>query len=298
MVPAISTEELTKFYGRHRGIEGVSLTVRPGEVFGLLGPNGAGKTTTIRLLLGLISPTAGHMRVLGLDPHADGVAVHRRVGYLPGELGLYEHLTGHQLLEFVAGLRGLTDLAYATSVAERLGLDLGRRIHDLSKGNKQKVGLLQAFAHRPDLLILDEPTSGLDPLVQQEFGQLVRETVADGRTVFLSSHVLAEVQDLADRAGIEREGHLVAVEDVGALSARAGTRVEVRFAGAAPELGGLAGVRDTKIDGDLLACTVDGDVDPLVKAVAPYHVVSFTSVRADLEDVFLSYYGRGDHDAA
>jgi ABC-2 type transport system ATP-binding protein len=298
MISAISTEELTKFYGRHRGIEAVSLNVRHGEVFGLLGPNGAGKTTTIRLLLGLIFPTAGRMRVLGLDPTTDGVAVHRRVGYLPGELALYERLTGRQVLEFVAGLRGMTDLGYAMSVADRLGLDLGRRIHDLSKGNKQKVGLLQAFAHRPDLLILDEPTSGLDPLVQQEFGRLVRETVAEGRTVFLSSHVLAEVQDLADRVGIVREGRLVAVEDIDALSARAGTRVEVRFAGAAPQFGELDGVRDTKVDGDLLTCTVDGDVDPLVKEVAAYHVVSFTSASADLEDVFLRYYGRGDQDAA
>jgi ABC-2 type transport system ATP-binding protein len=202
------------------------------------------------------------------------------------------------LLEFVAGLRGLTDLGYAMTVADRLGLDLGRRIHDLSKGNKQKVGLLQAFAHRPDLLILDEPTSGLDPLVQQEFGRLVRETVAEGRTVFLSSHVLAEVQDLADRAGIVREGRLVAVEDIDALSARAGTRVEVRFADAAPQFGELDGIRDTKVDGDLLTCTVDGDVDALVKAVAAYHVVSFTSASADLEDVFLRYYGRGGQDAA
>jgi beta-exotoxin I transport system ATP-binding protein len=294
----IETSGLRKQFGPTLAVSDLSLGVREGEVFGFLGPNGAGKTTTIRLLLGLIFPTAGRMRVLGLDPNTDGVAVHRRVGYLPGELALYEHLTGRQLLEFMAGLRGMTDLGYAMSVADRLGLDLGRRIHDLSKGNKQKVGLLQAFAHRPDLLILDEPTSGLDPLVQQEFGRLVRETVAEGRTVFLSSHVLAEVQDLADRAGIVREGRLVAVEDIDALSARAGTRVEVRFAGAAPQLGDLDGVRDTKVDGDLLTCIVDGDVDPLVKAVAAYHVVSFTSASADLEDVFLGYYVRGDQDAA
>jgi ABC-2 type transport system ATP-binding protein len=298
MVPAIEIEALTKFYGRHRGVEEVNLTVAPGEVFGLLGPNGAGKTTTIRLLLGLISPTSGRIRVLGLDPHTDGVELHRRVGYLPGELSLYEHLTGRQFLQFVAGVRGLTDLSYATGVAQRLGLDLDRRIHELSKGNKQKVGLLQAFAHHPDLLVLDEPTSGLDPLVQQEFARLVAETTAEGRTVFLSSHVLAEVQDLADRAGIVREGRLVAVENIDALTARAGTRVHIRFTGPAPELGELAGVRDTKLDGNTLVCTVDGDVDPLIKAVAAYHVVSFTSSRADLEDVFLSYYREADRDAA
>lgn len=300
MVDVISTDGLTKFYGRHRGVEGLDLTVRPGEVFGLLGPNGAGKTTTIRLLLGLISPTAGRMDVLGLDPRHDGVDLHRRVGYLPGELALYERLTGRQFLDFVAGVRGMRNLDYAHGLAERLGLDLSRRIHELSKGNKQKVGLLQAFAHRPELLVLDEPTSGLDPLMQQEFQGLVRETVAEGRTVFLSSHVLAEVQELADRAAILRAGRLVAVEDVDALNARAAAHVRLRFAEAVParEFADVAGVRDVHVSGDTVDCTVDGDIDALIKRAARHHIRSIGSVEADLEDVFLSYYREGEDDAA
>jgi beta-exotoxin I transport system ATP-binding protein len=296
----IRAEDLTKFYGRNRGVQGLTLDVGPGEVFGFLGPNGAGKTTTIRLLLDLIRPTRGRLEVLGTDPREGGARLRRRIGYLPGELRLWERLTGGQLVTFLAGLRGMRDLRYPWRLAERLGLDLSRPVRELSKGNKQKVGLVQALMHRPELLVLDEPTSGLDPLVQQEFQALMRETTEAGATVFLSSHVLGEVQEVADRVGIIRDGRLVAVEDVDALRARAGTRVSLRFADPVPanEFAGLAGVHDVTADGPLLLCVVEGEVDPLVRAAARHHVVALTSTEADLEDVFLSYYREGERDAA
>jgi ABC-2 type transport system ATP-binding protein len=301
MGAAICCTGLTKFYGRTRGVEGLDLTVEPGQVFGFLGPNGAGKTTTIRLLLDFIRPTRGRVEVLGMDPSRDGLRLRRRLGYLPGELALYERLTGEQLLRFFAGLRGLHDLGDGHELAERFGLDLSRPIHTLSKGNKQKLGLVQAFLHRPELLVLDEPTSGLDPLVQREFHRLAREVAAEGRTVFLSSHVLSEVQELADRAAIVRAGHLIAVEDVDALKARAGRHVELRFASPVPaaDFRNLPGVRDLRVAGPVVSCTVEGEVDALVKAAARHRVLALSSAEVDLEDVFLSYYREeGASDAA
>lgn len=201
---AILTEDLTKRYGKHQALDGLDLVVRRGEVFGFLGPNGAGKTTTIRLLLDLIRPTAGRVEVLGMDPRRQGREVRRRVGYLPGKLALYDRLTGREVLTYLGHLRDGVDWAHADSLARRLDLDLNRPIGALSRGNKQKVGLVQALMHRPELLILDEPTGGLDPLVQREFHRLVREASGEGRTVFLSSHVLGEVERVADRVGIIR----------------------------------------------------------------------------------------------
>lgn len=198
----ISTEKLTRRFGKRRGITDVTLTVTRGEVFGFLGPNGAGKTTTIRLLLGLYHPTDGRATVFGLDPRRDAAKVHRRVGYLPGELALYPRLTGRDILDSVARIRGHTDHRYRDMLIERFGAELDRPVRTLSKGNVQKIGLILAFAHRPELLILDEPTSGLDPLLQDAFSELVGETAADGRTVFLSSHDLDEVQRLVDRLAI------------------------------------------------------------------------------------------------
>jgi ABC-2 type transport system ATP-binding protein len=288
---AIRTRELTKFYGEHRGVEALDLEVRSGEIFGFLGPNGAGKTTTIRLLLDIIRPTSGHAEILGLDVNARSLEVRALTGYLPGELALYEYMTGEQLLQHFATLREIgTERAHR--LAARLGLDLTRPISTLSKGNKQKVGIAQAFLHDPDLLILDEPTSGLDPLVQNEFHELLREHAANGKTVFLSSHALSEVEHVADRVGVIRSGRLAMVEEISALKAKAVRRVEVNFATPPPEAAfhGIAGVRDVSKSESLVRFTVDGSMDALVKAIARYEVLDLVSEEPDLEEIFLTYY--------
>ena len=296
---AIVLDRLTKSYGRERGVVDLSFTVAEGEVFGYLGPNGAGKTTTIRTLLDLIRPTSGSVRALGLDAQREGVELRRRLGYLPGELSLYEKLTARELLSYLGRIRGRVDAEHVRSLAHRFELPLDRPIRDLSRGNKQKVGLVQAFAHRPELLVLDEPTSGLDPLMQQTFNELLRETAADGRTVFLSSHVLSEVQHVAHRVGIIRDGRLVAIEDVAALHGRAVRHLVVRFASPPPAdaFAGVPGVRESSRDGTELRLVAEGALDPVVKALARYEVVDLVSHEPDLEDVFLAYYGREDDDA-
>jgi ABC-2 type transport system ATP-binding protein len=300
MDATIRTENLTKLYGQKCGVLGLNLEVCSGEIFGFIGPNGAGKTTTIRLLLDFIRPTRGHARVLGRDTRADSIDIRRRVGYLPGELALYENLTGHELLTYFANLRGGGDSRYIRILAERLDLDLTRPIRTLSKGNKQKVGLVQAFMHRPELLILDEPSSGLDPLVQQEFQNLVLEAKAEGRTVFLSSHVLTEVEDMADRVGIIREGQLVAVEAMHTLKAKAQRQLEIRFAEPVPPgaFRGLLGVRDLIVEDSTVRCSVQGTVDALIKVAARFEVVDIINHQPDLETIFLAYYREGEHHAA
>jgi ABC-2 type transport system ATP-binding protein len=297
MSAAIQVDGLTKHYGEHRGVEDLDLRVQAGEVFGFLGPNGAGKTTTIRLLLDLIRPTAGRMCVLGLDPRTDGVAVRRRTGYLPGDLSLYERRTGRQIAGYFSRLRGAApDDHRADALAERLHLDLDRPVRELSRGNRQKIGLLQAFVHEPEVLLLDEPTSGLDPLMQQVFEALVREATDRGAAVFLSSHILSEVQDTADRAGIIRDGRLVAVEDVKELRAKALHQIDVRFAHPIDlvEFSSLPGVRGATVEGSTLHCQVEGGADALVKALARHEVQSLTAHELDLEDLFLAHYGAGD----
>jgi ABC-2 type transport system ATP-binding protein len=288
----ILTEGLTKHYGTTPALQGLDLDVRRGEVYGFLGPNGAGKTTTIRLLLDFIRPTAGRLRVLGVDPRAGGAAPRRRIGYLPGELPDLGRQRAGELLTYFGNLSGGVDPGRVHALADRLDLDLTRPIRSLSKGNRQKVGLVQAFMHEPELLVLDEPTSGLDPLLQQEFAALVREARAEGRTVFMSSHVLSEVEHLADRIAILRDGRLVTVEEVAALKQRAVRRVEVRFASAVPEaaFAGLTDVRDLQVAGDTVRCVVDGTADALVKAAARFTVISMTSAEPDLEEVFFAYY--------
>jgi len=291
MTQAIRTEALTKFYGERRGLDGLDLLVETGEVYGFLGPNGAGKTTTIRLLLDVIRPTSGKAEVLGLDPRADGVEVRSRVGYLPGDFVVDGRQTSGQLLEHLAALRGGVDVDYANSLLERLDLDPTISIRSLSKGNRQKVGLVQAFMHEPQLLILDEPTGGLDPLVQREFHTMVSEVIAAGRTVFMSSHVLSEVQAIATRAGIIRAGKLVAVDRVEALREKSLRRVEVVFDG--PVAAGdfvIDGVENLVVDGTRLTCTLQGRADALVKAIARFPVVSIESEEQDLEELFLAYY--------
>ena len=292
MTPAIVCEGLTKHFGAVHAVDDMSFTVEPGEVVGFLGPNGAGKTTTIRMLLDIVRPTTGHVRVLGADPRRAGAELRRRIGYVPGDLALYERLTGYQLIELFAALRGVRDLGVYRSLAERLDVDLDRPIGTLSRGNRQKLGVVQALAPEPELLVLDEPTSGLDPIVQREFRALVREAVDRGAAVLLSSHVLAEVQRVADRVAIIRSGRLVAVDPVRELEAKALRVVEIRFGGRVPvsAFQGLPGVREVTVEGDLVRASVAGPVDALVKAAAQFTVESIAGHEADLEDVFLAYY--------
>jgi ABC-2 type transport system ATP-binding protein len=279
---AISTEGLVKRYGRNRGLAGLDLEVRRGEVYGFLGPNGAGKTTTIRLLLDLIRPTGGRATVLGLDPRREGVALRRRVGYLAGDFVVDGRQTGRELLTFLGNLRGGVPQARIDELAERLDLDLGRRIKALSRGNRQKLGVVQAFMHAPELLILDEPTSGLDPFLQQEFQRMTREATDAEQTIFMSSHVMSEVQQVADRVGIIREGRLVTVERVETLRERAVRKVEIHFEAPVPaeELAALAGVTDLRVDGTVLRCRLAGRADALVKAAARHTVIDLLSVSA------------------
>jgi ABC-2 type transport system ATP-binding protein len=296
MTAIIQIEQLTKSYGVHRGIVDVDLTVNEGEVFGFLGPNGAGKTTTIRTLLDLIRPTSGRALVFGIESTADPVAIHRRIGYIPGEFTLYDRLTGGQTIEYFANLRGGVDRAYQQSLIERFDIDPKRRYKELSKGNKQKIGLVIALQHKPELLILDEPTSGLDPLVQQSFYELVREARGDGRTVFLSSHILSEVERTADRVAIIREGRLVKVDSVEGLRDLAHHQVELRFSGAVPTAAfeQLPGVSEVEAQDHVLRMRVSGAITPVVRAAAQYELLDFVSREPTLEETFLAQYGHGD----
>ncbi|WP_344979839.1 ABC transporter ATP-binding protein [Streptosporangium fragile] len=297
MTAVVQTEGLTKFYGERRGLEDLDLEIRPGEVFGYLGPNGAGKTTTIRLLLDIIRPTRGRMTVLGGNPRDPGLR--SRIGYLPGELALEGRERARDYLDFLGAVRGGVPRGRVETLAERLDADLSARMGKLSKGNKQKVGLIQAFMHEPEFLILDEPTSGLDPLVQQEFLAMVREVRASGRTVLMSSHVLAEVEDVSDRVGIVRGGRLVAVEDVAALREKAVRRVEFHFDAPVPRgaFENLPGVRDLRVEGAAVRCVIDGRPDALVKAAARFTVVHMVSAEPDLEEIFLTYYSEEEEEA-
>ena len=299
MEHAIDCEGLTKRFGALPAVDDLSFTVDHGEIVGFLGPNGAGKTTTIRMLLDLVRPTSGRVTVLGSNPRRARASLRGRIGYVPGDLALYDKLTGLQLIELFASLRGIDDVAPFVELAARFDVALGRRIGTLSRGNRQKLGVVQAFAPQPELLVLDEPTSGLDPIVQREFRTLVREAADRGAAVLLSSHVLAEVQRVADRVAILRAGHLVTVEPVHELEAKALRVIEIRFAApvAAEEFAALPGVRGVTVEGDLLRASIVGSADALVKAAARYHVESIAGHEADLEDVFLAYYG-GDSDAA
>jgi ABC-2 type transport system ATP-binding protein len=300
MTEVIRTERLTKYYGPRRGLDGLDLKVRPGEVFGFLGPNGAGKTTTIRLLMDLIGPTSGAAWVLGEEPGRGGPALRRRLGYLPGEFVVDGGQPAGELLTYLANLRGGVSRTRIDALAERFELDLTTRIGRMSKGNRQKVGVLQAFMHEPELLILDEPTSGLDPLMQQRFLDLVREVRARGQTVFMSSHVLSEVQQSADRVGMVRDGQMVAVEAVETLRRRAVRRVEVHFDMPVPAaaFSALPDVRDVEVDGPVLRCRLAGRADALVKAAARYPVASLVVEEPDLEELFFTYYHAGIAGAA
>ena len=293
MTAIVRTERLTKMYGEHRGILDLDLVVEPGEIFGFLGPNGAGKTTTMRVLLDLIRPTSGRAEVFGIETTADPVAIHRRIGYLPGEFDLYERLTGAATIEYFANLRRGVDRRYVAELIERLGLDPSRRFREYSKGNKQKIGLILALQHRPDLLILDEPTAGLDPLVQQTVFALLREAQAEGRTVFLSSHIIDEVDRTCDRVAIIRDGRLVQVDRIEAVRELAFHHVELIFAApvAAAEFDGLERVSDVQVDGARMTMRVAGPIGPVLRHAARFDLLDAVSREPNLEDVFLAQYG-------
>jgi len=292
MSAAILTEALTKMYGSRLGIAGLDLEVRPGEVFGFIGPNGAGKTTTIRLLLDLLHPTSGRAQILGLDAHKQSVEVRRSVGYLPGEFGLAPRTTGRHLLRSFAGLRGMSDLGSADELAARLGVDLDLPTGRLSRGNRQKVGIIQALFHGPALAILDEPTTGLDPLVQDTFLQLLREARGEGRTVFLSSHILSEVERVCDRVAIVRSGHLVALETTESLLERRRKLVTLVFStpvDPAP-FAALPDVTDVQTDANALWLRVGDGIDAVIKLAARFTVLDMNVEHPSLDEVFLGYY--------
>ena len=293
MVTAIEAVGLTKVYGATRAVSELELQVGAGQVFGFLGPNGAGKTTTIRMLLALQRPTGGRAAVFGLDCQADQLEIHRRIGYLPGELELYPGMTGRQHLDWFGRMRGVADRSLADQLVERFGVVVDRPSRELSKGNRQKVGLVMALMHRPDLLVLDEPTSGLDPLMQREFEAVAREIVAEGRTVFLSSHELDEVQRLADRVAIIRSGTLVATDTVEHLRQNAPQRVEVRFRDpVSPSLfAGIEGVVVVAAEGSRFSLQVSGAIAPLLRVIAERDPIDLVVRHADLDELFLEFYG-------
>ncbi len=291
--PAIETAGLTKHYGDFAAVIDLDLEIHQGEVFGFLGPNGAGKTTTIRTLTDEIRPTRGTASIVGLDCQADSVAIRNHLGYLPGDLAMYPNLTGRDTLTYFANLRGGVDWDYVDRLAQRLDSDLSRKVGEMSTGNRQKIGLIQAFMNQRDVIIMDEPSAGLDPLVQAEFQAMVREEAADGRTVFLSSHTLSEVQRVADRVGIIRHGVLVAVETVADLQAKAIRRVDLRFAEApnGTNFDRVPGVREARVDGNRVTISFDGEMSDLLDAMRTGPtLVDISTHDADLEEIFLTYY--------
>ncbi|MBL8133729.1 MAG: ABC transporter ATP-binding protein [Anaerolineae bacterium] len=290
-------ERLTKYYGKTPAVHDLGFDIFRGEIFGYLGPNGAGKTTTIRLLLDLIRPTAGHAQILGMDVHRQSAAVHRQIGNLPGELGLWRSLTGWDVVEYLGGLRGDVPRAYAGELAERLALDMTRKVGDYSSGMKRKLGLLQALMHKPAVLILDEPTNGLDPLVQQTFQKMMQEVRDEGRTVFMSSHVLPEVEHICDRVGILRDGKLETIQRISELKSVRFRWMTLHLADVENHLAvqtafaRLPGVSDVKVENGGVRFRVTGELDAVIKTAAGYHVIDMEYVEPDLEDIFLEYYG-------
>ncbi len=293
----IRTERLSKNYGRHLGIADVDIEVRAGEVFGYLGPNGAGKTTTIRILMDFIRADKGRAEIFGLDVRKQSLEIRRRVGFLPGGMQLYENLSGGDYLRFFAGLRGGIDKPFVEELASRLACPLERPIHTLSQGSKRKIGLIQAFMHKPALLILDEPTSGLDPIVRHEFYRLIAEARAHGQTVFFSSHNLPEVERICDRVAIIRQGRIAATERIEELKARSMRSLEIRFNEDVGEgaFASIPGLEITAQEKRLLKGRLKGEMDALLKAAVRFQVSDFSSQEPDLEEIFLAYYGDNDH---
>ena len=290
-VAAISTHGLTKRYGDVYALRDLDLEVVEGEVMGYLGPNGAGKTTTIRLLLGLVRPTAGSATLFGLDSRRDAVAAHRRLSYVAGEANLWPSLTGEETLHLLGRVQGAVDIAYRAELVARFELDPTRKVRSYSKGNRQKLVLIAALMSRPDLLVLDEPTGGLDPLMEQAFRHSVHEAKERGQTVFLSSHVLSEVEALADRVAILRDGELVELGTLGELRHLSALTVEATFDGTVPDLARVPGVTSVQVDGRVVRCQVQGSVEPLLKVLAASGVHELLSREPSLEELFLAHYG-------
>ncbi len=296
-MPAIRTEGLTKRYGSTVALDALDLTVEPGEVYGYLGPNGAGKTTTIRLLLGLHRPTAGRAELFGRDAWSDAVGAHRRVAYVAGEPTLWPGLTGAETLAYLGNLHGTTDGGYRAELVERFQLDATKKVRALSKGNRQKVQLVAALATRAELLILDEPTSGLDPLMEQVFREAVVDAKSRGQTVFLSSHILSEVEALCDRVGILRDGRLIDEGTLSDLRHLSTHTLEVTFGGPAPDLPRLPGVASEPVDGNVVRFEVNGPLTELLAELAKYPVTAMTSRMPSLEEIFLHHYDTAADDA-
>ncbi len=297
MENVIHTQNLTKIYaGSVRALDSLSLDVQQGEIFGYLGPNGAGKTTTIRLLLDLIRPTEGQASVLGMDARRDSIAIKQRIGYLPAELNLWDKQTARQIIHFVGSARGGYDEGYVRSLSERLEFDLSKKVRSYSTGNKRKLGLILALMNHPDLLILDEPSSGLDPLMQQTFYQLMREARAEGKTIFLSSHILSEVQAICDRVGILRGGRLQAVQRVSELTRADFRHVTLRLRDTVPAglLANVDGISDVKTEGKQVQLQLAGDFDPLLRALNGNYVEDIEIQEPTLEEIFLKYYDGSD----
>jgi len=292
----IETKGLSVYYGRHRGILDVDLRVEKGEVFGFLGPNGAGKTTTQRVLMDIIRPTAGKATMFGLDCQKEGVAARERVGYLPGELSLYDNMKVRQFFKMYFSLqKSNTNPTYWQELSDQLDLDTSRKIRDLSRGNRQKVGVVAAFMNKPDLLILDEPTSGLDPLIQQTVMELVLGAKNDGATVFFSSHILPEVQAVCDRVGIIRDGQLVATERVQDLTRQQFKRLRFSFASQFPdEAFTLDGVSEIARDGQTITLEVRENLDKVMETAVSLGIVDIDTIPVTLEEIFLAYYGKGN----
>ena len=287
----IQTEKLTKYYGRSRGIEDINLSVNKGEVFGFLGPNGSGKTTTIRILLDFIRASSGRARLFGMDTHADSTRIKTGIGYLPGEYGMYEKMTAAEYLQFLGALRSDEEPRLKDELVERFGLDTSPRIKSLSHGNKQKLALVQAFMHDPELLILDEPTSGLDPLIQQRFYELILEMKERGRTVFFSSHILSEVERVCDRVAILREGKLVALHEISDLKKFRLKTIEVTFKQELDESTfRLEGVRKIEKNAHIIRLWADANINTILRTISEHPIDNISCRDASLEDIFLEYY--------
>jgi ABC-2 type transport system ATP-binding protein len=291
MTVAIRTEGLTKRFGDVEALHALDLEVAVGETLGYLGPNGAGKTVTIRLLLGLLRATAGRAEIFGLDAHRDTIAAHARLAYVPGEMTLWPSLTGAETLHLLGRVQGRADEAYRDELVERFALDPSKKVRAYSKGNRQKIGLIAAFASRAELLLLDEPTSGLDPLMEREFRRCVSTARANGQTVFLSSHILSEVEALCDRIAILRNGRLVEIGTMGDLRHLSSLSIEAVFTSTPPDLSGVPGVHDIEIDGNVLRCQVSGPVEPVLKQLSAVGVSHLLSREPSLEELFLAHYG-------